>query len=73
MVPAEQKDIFGEIDFEGEDQEQHLGGEHPSVDIVTQKQISVGGGIAPNIQNLQKIVILPMNVTHDSHGVLDAE
>lgn len=69
MISSEHNDIAGEVDLEGQQQQQHFNREGSTIHVVAEEEVASLFWVASYFQQFQQVVILSVNVTHDGYGI----
>jgi len=72
VVAAQHDHRAGLVDLHAEQQQHHLDRKWPPVDLVAHEELVVGARLPAELDDLDKVVVLPVDVAHDDHGVLEA-
>ena len=62
MVAADQGDAVGVADLEGQEEEEGLDGVVAPVDEVAEEQVVLVGTLAPDLEQLDEVVELPVDI-----------
>lgn len=73
VVASEHRDGLGEVGLQCEEQEHALHGERPSIHVIPQEQVLSFVGTSADFEQLQEVVVLAVDVSHNSHWVADAD
>jgi len=70
MVAPQHVDRGGIVQLKGVQEQHHFAREGPSVHIVPQEQVLRLRRVPSHIQHLHEVVVLPMDVPHNGHWVI---
>ena len=73
MIPPEKEEVLRVLDFVCEEQYYALNGLLTSVDIVPKKEIVLFGRVAAELEDLEEVLKLSMNISHDLDGSFQLE
>lgn len=70
VISSQEKEVLGVADFVGQEQDYGFYVLVSSVDVVSEEEVVLLGRIARKLENAQKVVELPVNVTTNLEGPL---